>query len=375
MVRPPARCGPDYTSSRPHIATATVTSSRLETSVIVLKDGGSKILVGFARDVTERLRAEEALERLSRQNQLILDSAAEGIYGVDVEGRFTFANPAAARMLGWDAEEMIGSTAHDLVRHGRCTRNGEPTGDCSVCAATREGTVQHGLDEEFCRKDGTRFPVDFVSSPIREHGELTGTVVVFRDISERKEAEEERRQLEARFQQAQKLESLGMLAGGLAHDFNNLLLTVLCHASLATERLPASSEVHEHLVKIVKSGRRASELTRQMLAYSGQATYVVKPLALSELVEEIADLMRAALSKTVKLDLQLADELPTIQADDSQLQQVVMNLLINAAEAIGHNSGTVRARTSLRTLGQHQLHAHFVGHRLEPGTYVLPRSF
>jgi PAS domain S-box-containing protein len=343
---------------------------RLETSVIVLRDEDRKILVGFARDVTERLRAEEALERLSHQNKLILDSAAEGIYGVDTSGRCTFANPAAARMLGWEVSDLIGRSSHELVRHGRLTSDVNPDDNCTICSAVRKGAVQHGSNEVFIRKDGSTFPIDFVSAPIREQGRLTGAVVVFRDISERQRAEEERRQLEVRMQQAQKLDSLGMLAGGLAHDFNNLLLSVLCNASVAMERAPANSDLRGHLEKIIKSGQRASELTRQMLAYSGQAAYDVHPLALSELVEEIADLMRAALPKTVNLQLELANDLPMIQADGSQLQQVIMNLLLNAAEAIGHQPGTVVARTELRPRLANELDAAFIGHPLTPGQYV-----
>ncbi|MFH1748922.1 MAG: PAS domain S-box protein [Planctomycetota bacterium] len=343
---------------------------RLETSVIVLRDHGQKILVGFARDVTERIRSEEALERLSRQNKLILDSAAEGIYGVDTQGRFTFANPAAARMLERDVNEMIGQMAHELMQHGQGDSRIHGSADCRVCRAMHEDVVQHIGDETFHRRDGGSFPVEFVSSPIREHGELTGTVVVFRDISERRRAEEERCQLEVRFQQTQKLESLGILAGGLAHDFNNLLLSILCNASLATEHLPTESKVRKQLEKILKAGRRASELTRQMLAYSGQASYDVQTLELNELVSEVVDFMHAALPKLVTLHIELEPELPLIKADNAQLQQVIMNLLINAAEAVGDRSGDVTVSTLLFKLGAEQFGHNFVGYDLPPGEYV-----
>lgn len=346
---------------------------RLETSVIVLRDEGKRILVGFARDVTERIRAEETLERLSHRNKLILDSAGEGIYGVDIDGEFTFVNPAAARMLGWDVAELIGGFAHEVVRRGRREAGVRQVEQCPVCRALRDGIVQHGTDEVFVCQDGTRFPVDFVSSPIREHGELTGAVVVFRDISDRKQAEDERRQLEARFQQTQKLESLGMLAGGLAHDFNNLLLSILCNASLATEHLSAGSKVRAQLEKIVKAGRRASELTRQMLAYSGQASYDVHPLTLNELVAEVTDFMHAALPKLVNLQLELEPQLPLIKADNAQIQQVIMNLLINAAEAAGERPGNVIVSTSMYPLGAEQASPPFIGHELPAGEYVCLR--
>ena len=343
---------------------------RLETSLIVLRDDGHKILVGFARDVTERLRAEETFERLSHQNKLILDSAAEGIFGVDIDGRFSFANPAAGQMFGSKVQDLIGINAHELVQCGGCAQAPVNSTDCILCRIVRDGEVQQASDIMFNRKDGSEFPVDCVSSPIYEHGKLTGTVVVFRDVSERKQADEERRQLEARFQQSQKLESLGLLAGGLAHDFNNLLLSVLCNASLAAEQVPSQSRVHPHLEKVIKAGRRASELTRQMLVYSGQGSYDVQPMALNELVDDMADLIRAALPKTIQLNLQLEPTLPMIKADSAQLQQVVMNLLINAAEASRGQTGTVTVKTELRTLGSEDLVTNYVGHQVTPGQYV-----
>jgi len=343
---------------------------RLETSVIVLRDDDRKILVGFARDVTERLRDQERLEQLSRQNKQILDCAGEGIYGVDLDGRISFANPAAARMLGWEVHELIGMCAHDLMRRGQAQPAPMLAEGCPICEAVRGGIVRQGVDTLFRRKDGTELTVDFISSPIRQHGQLTGAVVVFRDTSERKRAENERRQLEARIQQSQKLESLGMLAGGLAHDFNNLLLAVLCNASLAIERLPPDSEACAFLNKIVKSGRRASELTRQMLAYAGRARYDVQPLELNSLVEEMVDLVGAALPKQVKVELNLAPDLPLVEGDASQLQQILMNLFMNGAESLGSQPGTVSARTSLRTLSAAELAADYIGNSLAPGDYV-----
>lgn len=343
---------------------------RLETSVIVLRDGARKILVGFARDVTERLRAEETLERLSRQNQLILDSAAEGIYGVDLDGRFTFVNSAAARMLGRAAAELIGQPAHGLLGHARPDGAVVAAERCPLCRPTDDGLAEHQTEEVFRRRDGSSFAVELLCSPILEQAQVTGAVVVFRDISERKQAEEERRALEVRFQQTQKLESLGILAGGLAHDFNNLLLSILCNASLAGESLPADSAVRAQLEKIVKAGRRASDLTRQMLAYAGQAACDVQPLAFNELVDEVTDFMQAALPKSVTLQVQLDPELPPIEADHAQLQQIIMNLVINAAEAVGARPGTVTVRTGLRKLARADIGPQFVGYDLAPGNYV-----
>jgi PAS domain S-box-containing protein len=342
---------------------------RLETSVIVLRDDDHKILVGFARDVTERLRDQERLEQLSRQNKQILDCAGEGIYGVDLDGRISFANPAAARMLGWEVHELIGMCAHDLMRRGQAQPAPMLAEGCPICEAVRGGIVRQGVDTMFGRKDGTELTVDFISSPIRQHGQLTGAVVVFRDTSERKRAENERRQLEARIQQSQKLESLGMLAGGLAHDFNNLLLAVLCNASLAIERLPPDSEACAFLNKIVKSGRRASELTRQMLAYAGRARYDVQPLELNSLVEEMVDLVGAALPKQVKVELNLRRICPWWKVTPASSA--------NPDEPVHERRGVARIATR-NSLGAHlagtlsaaELAADYIGNSLAPGDYV-----
>jgi len=151
------------------------------------------------QDITERKQAESALERLRRQNELILNSAGEGIYGVDLQGNTTFANPAAARMTGWIVEELIGKPQHAILHHTKPDGSHYPGHECPIYAAFKDGVVHHVDTEVFWRKDGTSFPVDYVSTPIREGGELVGAVVVFKDITERKRAEEALRQSEERY--------------------------------------------------------------------------------------------------------------------------------------------------------------------------------
>jgi len=149
---------------------------------------------------TGRKKAEEELERLSRQHQLILNSAGEGIYGLDLEGRTTFCNPAAARMIGWEVEELLGKPQHNILHHSRPDGSPYPREECPIYAAFNDGEVHHVNDEVFWRKDGTSFPVEYTSTPIRdERGELVGAVVTYRDITERKKAEEALRTSEERY--------------------------------------------------------------------------------------------------------------------------------------------------------------------------------
>jgi len=148
-------------------------------------------VVGTMLDITERKRSEEALEQTRRQMQLILDSAGEGIYGVDLDGRVTFSNPAAAKMTGYDQEELLGVQQHTVLHHTKADGATYPVEECPIHAAFRDGVTHYGCDEVFWRKDGSSFPVDFISNPILEGGALVGAVVVFKDITERVRSEEQ----------------------------------------------------------------------------------------------------------------------------------------------------------------------------------------
>ncbi|HSQ78199.1 MAG TPA: PAS domain S-box protein, partial [Nitrospirota bacterium] len=147
-------------------------------------------LVGMSRDVTERKRAEETIELLNHRNEMLLRSAGEGICGIDLDGVITFANPAAARMTGWTVDDLIGKSQHELLHHSRPDGTPYYREECKIYAALRDGVVRRITNEMFWRKDGTSFPVEYVSTPIQEDGGIVGAVVVFNDISERKQIEE-----------------------------------------------------------------------------------------------------------------------------------------------------------------------------------------
>ena len=162
------------------------------------------------------------------------------------------------------------------------------------------------------------------------------------------EVRRQRRDLEEQLRQAQKLESLGLLAGGVAHDFNNLLTGILGNASLVLEMLSPPEPERSMLEDVVRASERAAELTRQLLAYAGKGKFIVQPVHLSEVVKEISQLVRSSIPRKVELKMSLPADLPLVEADPSQMQQLVMNLVINAAEAIGDQTGTVEVTTSVR---------------------------
>ncbi|HEY9805475.1 MAG TPA: PAS domain S-box protein, partial [Candidatus Obscuribacterales bacterium] len=166
----------------------------------VFDDEGKLInFIGLQNDVTGRKEAEDALERLQHRSELILNSAGEGIYGLDLQGNATFINPAAARMLGWEVDELLGQPMHHICHHSKADGATYPVHECPIYAAIRDGTLQHVDEEVFWRRDGSSFPVEYISTPIRENGQLVGAVVTFQDITERKQAEEALRESQERY--------------------------------------------------------------------------------------------------------------------------------------------------------------------------------
>ena len=176
------------------------------------------------------------------------------------------------------------------------------------------------------------------------NGEVEAVAGSTRDVTERKQAEEKERERQAQLLDSARLESLGIMAGGIAHDFNNLLVGVLGNASLLAEIAPESDRRHRQ--RIVLAAERAAELTKQMLAYSGKGRFVTEVLDLNTLIQENLTLLRASLSRSVSVQLQFDCEACFVEADRTQIHQVIMNLLINASEAVGDRPGKVAIRTT-----------------------------
>ena len=332
--------------------------------VLTSPDGEITGLLVIGQDVSEREQAQKALRDSEARFRSVVESSPVGIvqYELEPDGRLVIigANPASDRTLGIRAEEMIGKTIEQAF---------PALADTELPQRYREiaetGTTWHA--EQYAYEDerihGLYEVRAFQTSPGR-------TAVMFSDITERKLAEEERLKLEAQIQQTQKLESLGVLAGGIAHDFNNLLMVILGNADIALKDLSDGSPARPGVEEIKRACMRASELTNQMLAYSGRGRFVVKPIDLNELIEEMGHLLQVSISKRVTLQYDLADGLPAVQADASQIQQVVMNLITNASEAIGDETGVIAVRTSVTRLDEPWQPDTYLDQKLPPGTYV-----
>jgi two-component system cell cycle sensor histidine kinase/response regulator CckA len=209
-------------------------------------------------------------------------------------------------------------------------------------------------------------------APLRDGaGAVVGLMGVSIDVTERRRAEKEQARLQAQLLQVQKLESLGLLAGGIAHDFNNILTTILGGASNALLTLPPETPARACVDAVVSAARRAAALTRQMLAYSGKAHVEIRPIDLAAHVREIAALLETTVSKKVQLRLELQERLPAIEADVAQVQQIVMNLVINGAEAIGDREGTVLVTAGRQTIDRGFAASLIAADEIVPGEYVF----
>jgi signal transduction histidine kinase/ActR/RegA family two-component response regulator len=231
-------------------------------------------------------------------------------------------------------------------------------------------TEKADFEYRLVRADGAiRYMSDSVRTTHVESGRrLDG---VSRDVTEVKEGEEERLRLEERFQQAQKLDSLGVLAGGIAHDFNNLLVAMLGHARLAEEDLPQESPIRHNLKSVIKAARQAGDLCGQMLAYAGKVPIDTKAIELDEIVEEIGELLRASIPSSTLIRYSFDKEVPSLRGDASQVRQVALNLITNASESIGDTGGEIMLRVQTTQYDSAGLAEMEFSETLEPGPYVV----
>lgn len=330
-------------------------------SVTEMHVDGQRMFNSLVRDLTEEKETQEEIFKLHRA----LEESSNEIYIFDGESlTFSYVNRGAIRNLGYDADELFEMTPLDLKPEFT------ETSFLDKVAPLLEGS-QPEVDFQTVhkRKDGSLYPVDVRLSVVKGEDKMF-LLAVIQDITERKHDEDERRKLEKQVQEAQKLESLGVLAGGIAHDFNNLLVSILGNADLAREELSPLSPALTSIKEIEVAAVRASELCRQMLAYSGKGKFVIEITDLNELVEEMAHLLEVSISKKAVIKYNFADNLPSIEADATQMRQVVMNLITNASDAIGEKSGVISITTGAIDCDRNYLDEVLLSEELKEGLYV-----
>ncbi len=323
-------------------------------------------MVGTLTDVTDLKDADKKLRESDALFRSLVHNLSDAIVLITPDGTVFGGTPSLERMLGHELTSLAGKSAFEFVHPD----------DIEIVQEAFAETVQRtnpGTPTEFRtrRRDGTYAVVEALADNLADAPGIRGIVVTLRDITERKRAEAQRRAIEARIQHTQKLESLGVLAGGIAHDFNNLLTGVLGHAALALTTVPRESVAHHHLQQVRLAAQRSAELTQQLLAYSGKSRVSVQPVQLSAVVEEMARLLEVSISKQCQLLCQLGPELPAFEGDPSQVRQVVMNLILNASEAIGEAPGVIRIATGAAHCDRSYLSESYVDESLQEGSYVF----
>lgn len=311
----------------------------------------------------KQLRERE--ERIS----LLLNSTAEGIYGLDKDGCCTFCNPSCLRLLGYtDEHDLLGRHMHPLIHHTREDGTEYPLAECRISQGLQLKGGVHGENELFWRRDGTCFWIEYWSYPVIKDNEVVETVVTFIDISERRATEEDREKLNAHLQQAQKMEAVGTLASGIAHDFNNILSAILGYTELAQLKLPPESEIGKDLVEVFRAGNRARDLVKQILTFSRQAKYERRPLQIHLIVKETLKLLRASIPTTIEIRTKIDPKSGTVLADPTQIHQVLMNLCTNAYQAMRETGGVLAIELSHLKISPEDKKV--AGLQLTPGSYV-----
>jgi PAS domain S-box-containing protein len=328
---------------------------------------------GIARNTTEKKEAQRALENTTRLYQRAIQVAGAVPYYFNyLTNEFEFVGDEIQPLTGYSPgefnREIWETMTKDIVLLGDL--EGLPLPEAIQKARSKEG-VSWRADYRIRARDGAdKWVANAAVQDRDEKGRLTGSLGILQDITERKRGEEERAKLDARIQQTQKIESLGLLAGGIAHDFNNLLVGVLGHVSMAFKDTDPTSPVRERLHHVETAAIRAAELANQMLAYSGRGRFVSEPISLSELVQEMGHLLEVSISKCAVLKYQFAPDLPAVEGDVTQLRQVVMNLITNASEAIGDRSGVITIGTGVTELESSQMTRSYVYEELPRGIYA-----
>ena len=479
-------------TGRPHIGVMTgwrATSGEekiIHTHRVPYRDHNGKVagVIVFATDITEQRRSREMLDNIRRQNDLILQSAGEGICGVDQEGLCTMLNPAVTALSGWSREDLLGKHIQDVLHHSRPDGTRYTREECPLMEMFRDGIPRRVYDEVFWKKDGTSFPVEYFATPIQEGGVVTGAVVTFRDVSEQHRARQVLRESEARYRllvenaaygifrtapdgrfldannalatmlgygsvsellsvnitsvyaqpearepliaatlekgfadglelqwvrkdgqplmvrlsarlirdpngeecfegivenvtewraletqlrQAQKMEAVGRLAGGIAHDFNNLLMVIKGHSELLMERTVPEHPDFRKIDQIKKAADRAATLTRQLLAFSRMQVMQPRVMDLNTTITEMGKMLPRLIGEDIELAILTKPHLGHVKADAGQMEQVILNLTVNARDAMPQG-GKLLIETSNVELDEAYARTH---PPLVPGRFVM----
>ncbi|MFH1628711.1 MAG: PAS domain S-box protein [Pseudomonadota bacterium] len=307
------------------------TKRNVEASVSLMKDREGQPIGfrGILRDISERVKAKEELRASEARFKMLFEFAPDAYYLTDMNGNFIDGNKSAERLVGYDREELIGRNFFEV---GILAQDQTPKA-AELFAKNGQGEAR-GPDELILnRKDGGQVHVEITTLPIRIKDQDV-VLGLARDVTERKKAQEEKKRLEDQLQQAQKMEALGTLAGGIAHDFNNILGIANIYAEMGLLDLSRDDPLRQNLERIVKAVRRAKDLVKQILTFSREKEQTKMVVDVVPLIKEGVKLLRPSLPSTIQIQQSITIRTGLIEADPTQIHQVLMNLCTNAAQAM-----------------------------------------
>jgi len=308
------------------------------------------------RDISERRKAEELLQKSEQKYRTLFEESKDAIFISTPEGKILDINQAGAELFGYSSKKKF------LNLNAADTYVSPAEREKYQQIMTRQGFVKD-LELILRRKDGKELRVLVTANAVRDkRGNVTSYRGIMRDITEQK-------QLEQQFIQAQKMESLGTLAGGIAHDFNNILAGILGYTSLMKSHMTEAHPFFRHVEVVEKSATRAAELTSQLLGFARGGKVESRPLNLNSIVRETLGIIGSTFDKSIEIEVSLKDSLPTVQADAAQMQQVLMNLCVNAGDAMSAG-GKLSIETDVETIGRDHPAVHI---DVEAGSYVTLR--
>jgi len=318
----------------------------VESRQVLLRDkaGAPFRILEINREITRRKRAEEAMRRSEQRFHSLSDANAIGVACGGAAGGIVEANDAFLKMTGYSRDDLLAG---------------------AVVWPEPYGVARALFERDFVRKDGARIPVLIFAAAPEPPEE--GAVILMVDLSER-------RMLEQKLRQKQKIETIGLLAAGVAHDFNNLLTSILMNTELAMEEIPAGHAAHRMLSEVTAEATRAAHLTRQLLAYAGKGVLSMKPIDLGATTMETAARTKSLISRQIRLRVESDSRLAPVQADQEQIRQLIASLILNAAEAIGEKaSGEISVSTSRCELDPQDERWTFETGEIRAGAYALVR--
>jgi PAS domain S-box-containing protein len=329
----------------------------MDLSVGEAKEGGDAVFVGVIHDLTERVRSQRAIGELVSRLRAVVDTAVDGVILIDANGSVLMFNPACERLFGYEAAEVIGQNVKLLMpppfhdHHDTFLANYNRTGERKIIGIGREVVGR--------RKDGSTFPMDLsVGEAKQERASIF--VGIIHDLTERKRTEEQ-------LVQAQKMETVGQLSGGIAHDFNNLLTVIIGNAEALGESLKARPDLKQLCDGILTAGDRGAELTQRLLAFSRRQTLQPVVFNCNRLIEEMKQLLKRALRENIDTRTSLDPEILFAFADPAQLESAILNLALNAQDAMP-TGGSLMIATANASLDQLYLDAH---PEVKAGPYIM----